>query len=149
LLDENGDGTGVESYGFAVDEAITGITIEIPHDYAEGTNLSFHVHWQGNAAPTGTDYVNWQITYVIMRKDTTLNPAATITKESAFDTQYESIRSDFTAVDGSSFLIGDQVIFTLTRIAAAGDAYAGDAVIGTVGFHYQTNSLGSRTLEAK
>ena len=37
-----------------------------------------------------------------------------------------------------------QILFTLERVASAGDAYSGDALIATVGVHYEVNTLGSR-----
>jgi len=46
-------------------------------------------------------------------------------------------------------IIGDQFMFTLTRVAATGDAYAGDALIETAGIHYQVDTIGSRAIATK
>ena len=146
--DSTGTDTGVETYAFAVGEKVSG-SFELPHDYAEGQDFYFHVHWQGIAAPTGTDYVKWQITYAIGVVDTVLGAATTITKETAFDTQYEFVRSDFAAISGTGRTIGDQMLFQLSRVAAAGDAYAGDALIATVGLHYPIDTMGSRQIGTK
>jgi len=149
FLDESGTDTTIETYGFDVDEKVHG-GFELQHDYAEGTDLVFHVHWQGITAPSGTDNVQWRLNYIVMRDGETLDAAVTIdSPDTPFDTQYETVRSDFTAITGTNFKIGDQFMFTLTRVTATGDAYAGDALIATAGIHYQVNTIGSRTITVK
>lgn len=149
FLDEAGSDTGIYTYGMAVGEALSG-SFELQHDYKEGTNLVFHVHWQGKDAPTGTDNVQFQLKYTVASDNTTLDAITTIvTGDKTFDTQYKSVRSDFPAITGTSLKIGDQILFTLTRIASDGDAYAGEALLQTLGIHYQVNSLGSRQILLK
>ena len=147
--DSTGADVGIETYAFAVDEGVHG-GFELQHDYKEGTNLVFHVHWQGIAAPTGTDNVQWRITYIVARDDTVLSAATTIdSPDTAIDTQYKNYRTDFSAITGTNFKIGDQFMFSLFRVAATGDAYAGDALIYTAGVHYQIDTLGSRQIGTK
>ena len=155
IVDEAGGNTGIYTWGFAIGELVSGV-FEMQHDYWEGTDLTFHVHWGGNDAPTGTDYVKWQLDYTIVRDGNTINAVTAIVVESAYDTQYEWIRSDFPAIDGSTggvdggnVKIGDQFFFKLERIAAAGDAYAGDALVATVGVHHQVDTMGSRQIGTK
>lgn len=149
FVDELGADTGITTWAVAVGEKLSG-SIEIPHDYKEGSNLTFHVHWQGIDAPAGgTDNVKWQLEYTVSRDTTTLDAKTTITKESAITTQYSFVRSDFAAITGTNFKIGDQFLFTLSRIAASSDEYAGDALLATVGFHYECDTVGSRTITAK
>ncbi len=148
FVDSTGTATGIHTYAVAVGEALSG-SFELQHDYDEGTDIQFHVHWQGIAAPTGTDNVRWQLTYTIARNNTVVAAPTTIAIETPFDTQYEMVRSDFAAITGTTLEIGDQFLFTLKRIASVGDAYAGDALLATVGIHYRVDTLGSRTLSAK
>ena len=149
FVDEAGADTAIPTYAFDIGEKVSG-GFELQHDYAQGTDLVFHTHFQGIAAPTGTDNVQWRLTYILMRDGETLNAAVTIdSPDAVVDTQYETVRADFAAITGTNFLIGDQFMFTLERVAATGDAYAGDALIGTAGIHYQVNTLGSRTIVAK
>jgi hypothetical protein len=149
IVDEAGANTGIYAVGFAEGEQGSG-AIEIPHDYKQGTDLIFHVHWGANDAPTDTDQVEWELTYTLSREGTTLNPVAVITtNDIAYDTQYEWMRSDFPTITGTNFLIGDQFLFTLKRIAAAGDAFAGETLVATIGFHYQVDTLGSRAVGTK
>jgi len=154
--DEGGTDTGIETLAFAVGEKVHA-GFEIQHDYKNGSDFIPHVHFQIIAAPTGTDNVNWQMDYVIMRDDETTDTKTVITTgDTAVDTQYENYRADFAAIDGSTagpngtpVQIGDQFFFTLTRIAAVGDAFAGDALIQTAGIHYQVDTLGSRQIGTK
>lgn len=132
-----GADTGVTTLAFAVGEHVSG-AIEIPHDYVAGTNVRFHIHWQGIDAPTGTDYVRWQLTYTIAEEGEALPETEVIAEESEFATQYTFVRTDLPEIDGSALAIGRQFVFDLERIAAVGDAYAGDALVATVGLHYRT-----------
>jgi hypothetical protein len=150
IVDNVGTNTGIYALGFAVNDEANGC-IEISHDYAEGTNLVFHVHWFGNAAPAGgTDNVKWQVTYSVCRDGVTTPPATTPAGiEVAYTTQYSHVRTDLATINGASFKIGDQVQFNIKRIAASADDYAGVALLNTVGFHYQCDTLGSRQITAK
>lgn len=149
FVDEGGSDTGITTWAFAIGEKVSG-SIEIPHDYKEGSDLYFHIHWQGIVAPAdGTDNVNWQLTYTVAQKDETLDAATTITKEIAIDTQYDFKLSDFAAITGTNFNIGDQFLFTIERIAASEDDYAGDALVATVGIHYECDTCGSRQIFTK
>lgn len=150
FVDNLGADTGIATFGIAVGEGLSGL-LEIQHDYKEGTDIIFHVHWQGIAAPTETDNVQWQLTYTLCDEDVaeTLPPVTIISTETAFDTQYNCPRSDFAAIDGTNIKIGDQFLFTIQRIAASADEYGGEALIQTVGIHYQINTMGSRQITTK
>jgi len=152
FVDENGADTTIETYGFAIDELVHG-GFELQHDYKQGTDLVFHIHWQGITAPTGgetVDNVQWRLNYIVMRDNATLDAAVTIdSPDTIFDTQYETVRTDFAVITGTNFLIGDQFMFTLTRVDATGDDYAGDALIATAGIHYQIDTIGSRQITTK
>ena len=147
-LDETGADTGIATYGLAVGEGFSG-QFEMQHDYKEGSDIIFHIHWQGITAPTGTDKVKFQLTYTVTRTDTTLNATTVIVVETDFDTQYEIKQSDFPAITGTAFTVEDQFIFTLQRIAASADEYGGEALAATVGIHYEVDTVGSRQVLAK
>lgn len=149
-VDNLGANTGIYGLGFAANDEANG-TIEIPHDYKEGTDIVFHIHWGANDAPTGTDYVKWQLSYFIDLESSgsTTPPATVIVVETAYDTRYQHKRSDFPTITGTNFKIGDQVNFNLKRITAAGDAYAGVAIAETIGFHYECDTLGSKQITSK
>lgn len=148
FLDEVGADTGIATYGLAVGEGFSG-QFEMQHDYKEGSNIVFHVHWQGITAPTDTDKVKFQLTYTISKSDATLDAVTVITIETDFDTQYEFKSSAFAAITGTNFNIEDQFLFTLERIAASADEYGGEALVATVGIHYELDTVGSRAVLTK
>lgn len=149
FLDSTGTDTGITTWGFAVGEKVSG-AIDIPHDYKEGSDFTPHVHFQIIAAPAGgTDKAKWQITYGKGREGTVLAAATTITKEIDVTNQYYFYRADFTAITGTNWKMGDQFIFTLSRVAASSDEFAGDLLIATVGLHYECDTVGSRAITTK
>jgi hypothetical protein len=147
--DNDGDDTGIYTIAFADGEQGSG-SIEIPHDYKEGTDLTFHIHYGLNDAPTGTDKIRFDLIYNVQRDGTTFVDAITIdSTDVSVDTQYKTGRIDFTAITGTTFKIGDQFNFTVKRTTAVGDAYAGEVLVQTIGFHYQADTMGSRQIETK
>jgi hypothetical protein len=157
LVDEAGNDTGVEVYSFALNEHISG-SFEIDHDYMEGGDLTFHVHWQGITAPAGgTDNVQWRLKYTITRDGQTINAPTTIdSPDFAITAQYQCQRSDFAiiegttgGIDGGNIKIGDQFNFVLTRVSVTADEYGGDALMLTCGLHYPIDTIGSRTIGTK
>ena len=153
--DEGGIDTDIVTLAFAVGEKASG-SFEIEHDYKEGSDVTFHVLWQGIAAPTGTDFVKWELTYVFTRDGQTLDAPTTISVETPFDTQYAVLRSTFPTISGSTggnnggpLQITDQMLVKVERVAAAGDAYAGDALACEAGLRYQVDTLGSRQIGVK
>jgi hypothetical protein len=148
FVDEGGTNTGIYTAGFAATESISG-SFELQHDYMEGTDLYFHIHWQGTAAPTGTDNVQWQLDYTVSKTGETLDAATDISVETGFDTQYQFMFSSFPVITGTNFTIGNQFLFTLTRIAASANEYGGNALLATTGIHYQLDTSGSRSMITK
>lgn len=153
--DEAGVDTLIQTLSFGVNDRVSG-AFEIQHDYKEGSDISFHVHWQGKTAPSGTDNVRWRLIYTISEDGTTLDATRTIEIETPIDTQYEFYRSVFPTISGSTggpnggpIGIGNQFLFQLRRITATGDAYAGGALIATAGLHYQVDTMGSRQIGVK
>ena len=143
FVDNTGTDTGIQTYGFADGEKIHG-GFELIHTYKEGTNLKPHIHFQVIDAPSGTDYIRWRLKYTIAKKNNTLSPTSTIEGECAVDTQYSNYLCNLPEISGTNLEIGDQLLFTLERITANGDAFAGDALIQTFGVHHQVDTLGSR-----
>lgn len=149
FVDENGADTGIATKGLAVGEGLSGF-LEMQHDYKEGSNITFHLHWQGIAAPAGgTDNVQFQLTYTVAQTDETLDAVTTITVETAINVQYDTKLTSFGVITGTNFKIEDQFLFTLQRIAASADEYAGEALLMTVGIHYEVDTVGSRQILVK
>lgn len=143
-----GVATGIYTLGFDVGEKASGV-LEIPHSYKSGTPLYFHLHWLGAVAPSGVDKVKWQLDYSIIPYDTPFPVPTPIVIETNYDAQYERVDSDFPAIACATCQMGDQFAFTLTRIAASADDYAGLALLLTAGFHYSSDTIGSRGVTTK
>ena len=147
--DEAGADTGITTFAFGVGDLVSG-TIEIPHDYKGESDITPHVHFQIIGAPAGgTDNVKWQLIYTIGKTGETLDAVTTLVKESAVTTQYAFYRFDFPVISGTDVNFEDHIAFQLQRVAASADGYAGDLLLGTVGFHYEIDTIGSRTIDTK
>lgn len=141
--------TDIATKGFAVGEKL-GWVLEYNHQCVTNGTLDFHLHVQCDDAPSGTDYINWQIDYTITADGETCAAVTPITStDVAVDTQYEQVRVNFAQLSGINLTIGDQIKVKLSRIAAVGDAYAGECKLCTFGAHVQVDTLGSRTIAAK
>jgi hypothetical protein len=122
---------------------------EIQHDYLQGSNITPHIHWY----PTTNDAGNvvWQLEYCIVRGGNVVGAATTITvTQAAGGVAWTQKRADWTAITGTGLQIGDQIHFRLFRdYNHASDTYEHDAAAATFGFHYQVDTVGSRTITAK
>lgn len=141
--------TGITTYGMAVGEKLSG-AFELPHKYKDGSTFYPHLHYQIIDAPAGgTDKVKFKLTYSIVRGGALLTAVTSIYAESDVTTQYSFITSEFTAITGTGIRMGDQFLFTLERVAASTDDFAGEALLATVGLHYQIDTLGSKQKATK
>jgi hypothetical protein len=141
--------TGIATRGFAVGENLSYV-LEYNHQCVTNGDMEFHVHVQCDDAPTGNDYIQFQIDYTVTHDGETCAAVTTITSGDVLvDTQYEQVKVAFTALTGINLAVGDQIKLTLSRIAASGDAYAGEAKLCTFGAHVEVDTLGSRQIGAK
>lgn len=123
--------------------------VELQHDYKEGTDLVFHVHWSPSTTNTGN--IVWGIEYTVQ------NPGAVF---GATDTQsmtptpapgavaHHALNNVYT-ISGTGLKIGAIVSFRLFRQNGGTDTFTGNAFLHSVGIHYECDTLGSRTITAK
>lgn len=143
-----GADTGITTYGIALSEKLSG-SFEIPHKYKEASTLYPHVHFQIIDAPTGTDKVKLKLTYNFIRGGVALAVPSVVYMEADVTTQYALYTSEFTAISGSGIQMGDQFLFTIERVAASADEFAGEVLLATFGLHYQIDTLGSKQKNSK
>lgn len=149
LIQLNGSNIYLPAFdGTATSEQLFG-SIEINHDYKEGTDLLFHVHWLPTTSSAGN--VKWNLDYVIQNLNTPISAATTVSVTTAASgTAWRSASSEFPAIFGKDIKVGAQFIFRLYRTPAdVADTYADDVAAATVGLHVQVDSLGSRQKLAK
>lgn len=125
-------------------------SLEMQHDYKEGSDIEIHVHW----TPTDTTGGNvvWQIYYSWANVgDTYATPTLIAASPTAAGTvawanKYTSVG----VISGAGKTINSQLSFQIFRDPAnVGDTYTGDAALVQFGVHYQCDTTGSRTNMAK
>lgn len=123
--------------------------VEIPHNYAQGTDITPHVHWNSTSVNAGN--VKWQLEYNVADSgQIPLTASTTNSIQAAPGHNNYSQRADFYPIPGSGRTIGGQICFRLFRDSTdAEDTYGDAGEVQTFGFHYQRDSLGSRTITTK
>jgi hypothetical protein len=123
---------------------------EVLHGYKEGTAIYPHVHWMPTVNSSRGD-ITWFLEYSWANINSTYTAPVTlnVTQSVSSDAWY-SMCADFPAIDGVGYEIGSHLIFRLYRDPTVEtDTYEHDAVLLSVGVHYQVNSLGSAQLCSK
>jgi hypothetical protein len=121
--------------------------VEIGHDYAEGTDLYFHIHWMPTTAGAGS--VKWQLTYIIVEETGAVPVEQTIdVTQAAGGVAWVMQEAVFPAVSGAGVHIQNHVAFRFFRNPNQDD-YAADAAVMSIGIHMQIDSVGSHTVSIK
>ncbi len=119
-------------------------SFEIQHDYKEGTDIDFHVHWSPTTTNTGN--IVWGIEYSIAVLGATFPATTTITKLiAAPGVVNRHILTDVAKISGTGLKIGTVAIFRVYRQNGGTDTFTGNAFLHSLGVHYQVNTIGSRT----
>jgi hypothetical protein len=119
---------------------------QMPHAWAEGTEVAPHVHWLQPAAGN----VLWQLEYKLIPALGGLFPATwtTVSNANAVGTypgagNYVNITA-FPRIDMTGYDISAMVVFKLSRIGGdALDTLAADVSLLEFDIHYQKDSFGS------
>lgn len=148
--------TNTSSYTFAIEDYKDMGTIEIPHNYKEGTDLEVHLHIANNGQDSTARTCLYQIYYTYGIPDNGTNqfiaevtltgtltiPANTPTR-SAF---YLSMGT----ITGTNIKIGTQLKMRVERgLPQSGTAPTANPFLGQVGVHYQIDTMGSRQISTK
>ncbi len=133
-------------YGFngnATEEEVH-FTVQLPHTYAQGTDIEPHVHWSAVNANAGD--VVWQLEYTWANINGTFPASTTITAtDSASGTAWDHQVIGFSAITGTSKNISSMLVCRLFRDPTDGsDTYASDAAFLEFDFHFQIDTIGSR-----
>jgi len=138
--------TGLLIFEDAKTQVVAGVA-QMPHAWAEGTEIRPHVHWLQPAAGN----VLWRLEYRLIPAYNGEFPAAwtTINTATAVGTYpgtgtFVNI-TNFGAIDMTGFKISAMVVFKLSRVGGdALDTLADDVPLLEFDIHYQINSFGSR-----
>jgi hypothetical protein len=135
----------VLQFAKAADNLVHG-TVQLNHDYREGTTISPHLHiWFPIAASAATSTNVWLLHYSWGNVTGVFPTSTTVTvTNSGAITQYEHRLIEFPDIVGTSKTVSSIIAVTVQRTGSDGyDVY--DDVIGLVGFdvHYRVDTLGS------
>jgi hypothetical protein len=148
--DDGAGSTGVYALAFdsGTDEEVF-FTAQIPHSYDEGTDIYPHVHWTPSDGNAGN--VVWGLEYTWQNINGTFGNTTIITVTDSTDaTDRKHLYAAFAAINGAGMTISSILVCRLFRDANnAADTYGSDAFLLEVDFHYQIDTVGSRTETTK
>lgn len=124
-------------------------SIELQHDYKEGTNIEAHLHIATRGTNASAYHVRYTIEYTWADKDAVFPATTTLDVETTIaggTTEFTHKYIDMGAIVGTGKHIGSQLKFLLKKIASASsDApAANNPYVLQVGYHYQKDTIGSR-----
>ncbi len=123
-------------------------SLEVLHDYKEGTDIHVHIHW----LPTDTTVANikWQLRYSWTNRGETAAAGVTVTStETTSGTAWHEQTTSF-VISGTGKTMGSRFVFSLFRDPSdAADTYAHNAAVTDIGLHYERDTTGSRQILEK
>lgn len=149
-----GSGATFKVYEFATsDQAF--FTVQLPHAYKEGTNISVHVHWtpgaRGNEENGKT--VAWKMDYSWANIDGTFGASANADMTDTCDgTDHKHQMTPAVAITGTDKNISSMLVCRIYR--DTGDTWASavpgqQPVILEIDFHFEMDTVGSRAIGTK
>ena len=119
-------------------------TVQLPHCWKIGTNISPHIHWCPTTNNAGN--VIWYLDYYWLNINGTIPVLATIDTGAvaAGGTAWKHLVAEFPDIVGAGFGISSMLICRIHRNPVGSDTYPDDAGLLEVDFHHQIDSMGSR-----
>jgi hypothetical protein len=161
--DDGGGSQGVFIYFFdgSTEEELYGAA-QLPHGYKLGTDLHPHVHFIVPTSGASGEFVQWGLEYTIsdiggtfsntniIYTDASTAATATTSGDGTL-TADKHYRAEFPQIDCSSITgISAMIVFRIFRDATDGaDDYPNDAGLLEFDFHYQIDTVGSRSENIK
>lgn len=145
---------------FAINDALQYASVEILHDWKEGTDLQVHLHWAtGGLNDATVRGVKWEIEYTVCNPiesgvAPTAFPAA-VTQSLEFSIPANQPNrthrvSTIYTIPASTLKVGAQLLMRLKRIASVTNvAPAADPFVISFGVHYEADTVGSRAVFSK
>ena len=125
-------------------------SFELPHNYKEGSDLRPHIHFTTKDGGSGD--VKWNIEYTISNINESFGNAVTINGVQSVQATpvLKCLAVETDIIDGLLLHIGAQCYFRLFRDPTdAEDTYSGDALLSSIGIHYEIDGDGSRDIFTK
>lgn len=142
----------LRGYSYAVNDAHDFDPQEYPHDGKVGTQIEWHIHWISMTNVAATRGVKWQLEWSYANPLGTMYSVATtkvdvtVPANTPANTAFYSEFGWYTPIN-----CGPATMFfvRLTRIASDGTAPANDPFVAGVHFHYEVDTIGSRSEHTK
>ena len=150
----------VQAPVFQINDWIQIDSAEVPHSYKLNSKFDIHVHWITAGTNITDRFVRWQYDYILVNSSvnppyytisgtTTLTGETTIPANTPANTSIKTmIITNYTPPVGN-LTNGAQILGRLTRVAASSTAPTSDPFGIAVGWHYEQDTIGSRTFTTK
>ena len=149
------DATGIYMNAFTgsggVNETVSG-AFEMPHGYAEGTDIYVHINVAPTTSPAGAAAAVWQLKWMWINNEGVMSGPTTTAITHDLTGKIANTLGDVAIVtaSGTGKRINSRFVFTLTRLQNdAADTYTSPVFLSTIGAHIQLDTIGSRTRTSK
>jgi len=145
---------------FAVNDALQYQSSEYLHDWKEGTDVEVHIHWAtGGLNDATVRGVKWEIEYTVCNpiESATAPTAFTSSSTQSLEFSIPAAQPDRThrvgtiyTIPASTLKVGAHLMIRLKRIASVANvAPAADPFVISLGIHFQSDTVGSRSVFSK
>jgi hypothetical protein len=153
------NGGGVSTYLWQFDkDNLASFTVQLPHSYKLGTDISVHIHWtpgaRGNEENGAT--VGWKVDYSWANIDGAFGTMATADLSDACDgTDHKHQMTPAVAITGTGKTISSMLLCNIKRTdTGTDDTWATNTsgnrpLLLEIDFHYQIYTMGSRAIGVK
>lgn len=151
--DVNGGGVNTYLWSFAKNN-IASFTVQLPHGYMVGTDIYCHVHWTPGANGVANNglTVGWKIDYTWANINGSFGTMGTLDLSDACDgTDHKHQMTPDVLISGAGKHISSMLLCNIKRTDTGTDDTwtTGDPMILEIDFHYQIDTIGSRTISSK
>jgi hypothetical protein len=155
--DVNGGGVSTYLYEFAKNN-FASFTVQLPHGYREGTNISVHIHWtpRDRGVAESGNTVGWKVEYSWTNIDEAFPTMGIADLSDACDgTNHKHQMTPAVSIDGTGKKISSMLICNVKRTdAGTDDTWSGTTtgnlpLLLEVDFHYEIDTVGSRLIGTK
>lgn len=123
---------------------------QVPHGYKIGTNLRPHIHLSPSDANTGVIVFRLDCDWSDRNGYFTSTSVEYATTTISTDSNHQSLYTDFSTTTAVNFALVSGIIdCKLSRTPTGGDTYPSDAFVHEIDFHYEADTIGSRTETTK
>jgi hypothetical protein len=137
---------GFSDQSVAGNEEIVYFSVQMPHAWKEGTDITAHVHWLAEDDTAGN--CRWQLTHSWANINGTFPDAATLSVNGAAGAAADKhVLAALGTLTGTGKTLSSMILCSLRRNSSnAGDTLNGKAAyLLEIDFHYQVDKFGSDT----